>query len=313
MPTDVRNSRMLLIRIVMLSYPVVFALMLIAGLKVDGKSTMQPLLWLGSATLLCSIYTSWRGMYAFRNTIEPVCFGLLSTMPSLVSSYLAVGAGMPLADDWLAWLDRSLGLDWRGFIQAVDDCPPLAYALSFSYQSLTFQLIGLPVLLALHGLAERSYRMVAAYVLVCFSASAIAIWFPAIGAYPYFEIAADKLQSINIHFGYFFLDEFHGVRDDPNFVFSPMRVAGILTFPSVHAAAAALCAWAAWDLKFFRYPFLLLNVAMAIAAVTHGSHYIIDVPAGILLAGGCIMAVNVASGAAGMRTEPKAAMQRPFA
>ncbi|HEY0291994.1 MAG TPA: phosphatase PAP2 family protein [Hansschlegelia sp.] len=44
---------------------------------------------------------------------------------------------------------------------------------------------------------------------------------------------------------------------------------------------AALCAWAAWDSRLLRYPVLLLNVAMAVSAVTDASHYAVDVIAGL--------------------------------
>jgi membrane-associated phospholipid phosphatase len=100
--------------------------------------------------------------------------------------------------------------------------------------------------------------------------------------------AYDQLTNINIHYGYFFLGQFEAVRSDPHFVLSMEQVAGIITFPSVHAAVAGLCIWAAWSVPYLRYPMLILNLSMAVSAISHGSHYFVDVPAGIFLAFGCV-------------------------
>ena len=75
------------------------------------------------------------------------------------------------------------------------------------------------------------------------------------------------------------------MRSQTDFVLKLDNVAGLLTFPSVHAGVAALCAWAAWDSRLLRYPFLVLNIGMATAAVSHANHYLIDVVAGLGLAG----------------------------
>ncbi len=67
---------------------------------------------------------------------------------------------------------------------------------------------------------------------------------------------------------------------------------GILTFPSVHAAVAMLCAWAMWPIRPLRYPFLLLNILMTVSAVSHAGHYLADIIAGIGIAAATIAIVN---------------------
>ncbi|WJH40368.1 phosphatase PAP2 family protein [Aliirhizobium terrae] len=74
-------------------------------------------------------------------------------------------------------------------------------------------------------------------------------------------------------------------------MFSLDRAAGIVTFPSVHAAVAVLCIWATWNSRWLRYPFLFLNLAMIVSVVTHGSHYFVDAPAGIVL---CLVCIKLA-------------------
>ena len=293
MSSEIDRARFALVGITVGSYAAVFGLAAGLGLRVDYGSIWPSILWFGGATILLAVYCGWRSMPALRNTIEPVGLGMVMTVPTVLSTYLAIGTGMPLADEPLAALDAALGFEWLAFVGYVDGFPWLAYLLGLCYQSFAVQLLLLPVLVALFDRADHAYRMVAAYALICLAASVIAIWFPALGAYPHYGIGPDKLENINIHFGYFFLEQFNGVRDNPDFLFSMSEAAGILTFPSVHAAVAALCVWSTWGIVWLRFPVLVLNLGMAVSAVSHGSHYLVDVPAGIMLAIACIGAICV--------------------
>jgi membrane-associated phospholipid phosphatase len=67
---------------------------------------------------------------------------------------------------------------------------------------------------------------------------------------------------------------------------------GLITFPSFHAASAVLFAWANWSIRVYRWPMLLLNVGMLIATPIEGSHYLIDVIAGVLVATASIQLVR---------------------
>jgi membrane-associated phospholipid phosphatase len=98
--------------------------------------------------------------------------------------------------------------------------------------------------------------------------------------------------------------QFYAVRDNPHFVWSLKESAGIMTFPSVHAAVAVLCAWSAWDLKALRYPVLALNIAMALSAVPSASHYLIDVVAGLGVAAFSIASVVLLTKEACPKTKP---------
>ncbi len=81
------------------------------------------------------------------------------------------------------------------------------------------------------------------------------------------------------------------VRDDPNFVLRLEQVSGIISFPSVHAAVAVLCSWAAWPIRWIRFPLILWNTLMMLSAITEGGHYIVDIIAGIGVAGFSIAVV----------------------
>jgi membrane-associated phospholipid phosphatase len=66
---------------------------------------------------------------------------------------------------------------------------------------------------------------------------------------------------------------------------------GVVTFPSFHAAAAILLGWGFWALRWIRWPAVALNIAMFLAAVPIGGHYVADILAG---AAAAVLAIKVA-------------------
>jgi membrane-associated phospholipid phosphatase len=67
------------------------------------------------------------------------------------------------------------------------------------------------------------------------------------------------------------------------------HLAGVVSFPSFHAASAVLYMWALWPVRGFASLSIAMNTLMIVATPVVGAHYIIDVIGGILLAAGSIM------------------------
>lgn len=286
------SPRRLLYGLTALSHLVVFPLAWLSGLAIDFGELAK---FYGiSLPLACGVvlYAIRQRMEMLRVALDCVICGFLLTVPVGISTYIAMGADHPLADDALIRMDAALGFDWDGFIRFVDARWLLAEALLQAYQSFALQLIFVPILLAVFSQPARAYAMVTSYGVLCFASSLISVWYPALGTYSSYGRTAESLTHINAYFGFAFLEQFHSVRDDTNFVFSTARMMGILTFPSVHAAVAMLCAWAMWPIHFLRYPFLILNVLMATSAISHANHYLVDVIAGIGIAAATIAIVN---------------------
>ena len=59
---------------------------------------------------------------------------------------------------------------------------------------------------------------------------------------------------------------------------------GLITFPSYHASAACIFVWATWRVRTLRYSVAALNTLIVISVPNQGSHYLVDVIAGVLLA-----------------------------
>lgn len=232
-----------------------------------------------------SVYCWKRKMFRLASSSEALAIGVFMTVPILISTYLAASLDMPLMDAPLMRADTALGLHWVAFIQSVDAHPVFAEILAKAYSSLAIQLLILPLILGATGRCARIYVMILSYGLLCYISSFVSIWFPALGTYPVHGMTQEQLHNINIHYGFAFLHDFTAVREQAEFIMSAANASGVVTFPSVHAAGALLCAWAAWDLKPVRYPFIAWNILMGISAISHGSHYLVDVIAGVAVGG----------------------------
>lgn len=274
---------------------VLLVLLPLAGISVEYGSFSRSALTI-LLLLAISACFQWRGFPRLRAMTDVLCCGIALSLAAIAASYAAMAVGSPLVDAQLMAMDGALGFDWPAFTRFVDARPLLADALFVSYQSFAAQLICLPLLLALVGQAQRAYLTVSAYGLLCCVSSLVGVWYPALGAHIGHGVDPASLANVNAHFGYAFLGEFHAVRSGEGFSLSLERAAGILTFPSVHAAVALLCAWAGWSIAMLRYPLLLLNVAMAVSAISHGSHYLVDVIAGLGVAAMAISGVCLLAG-----------------
>lgn len=259
------------------------ALPLLLGFHVDFASFL-PLFVLAALPAMALPYAKWRKLDAMRPALEATSLGLLLTLPVLVLTYAAMRFDMPLADALLARMDAAIGFDWTAFTRLVDTSRLASLILGLGYSSFSFQLLFLPALLCIARLPARAYQLVLAYFILCALSAAIGIFFPCVGAYVTHGMDPAGLDHVSGKFGHFFLASFHAVRGDPGFSLGIDNVAGILTFPSVHAGVAALCAWATWPSRRLRWPFLILNLIMAASAITHGAHYLIDIFAGGLVA-----------------------------
>ncbi|QIK96673.1 phosphatase PAP2 family protein [Sphingomonas sp. HDW15A] len=237
-------------------------------------------------------YVSWRKMWVFRSVLEVSCCSFVLVVPVLVLTYGSMRFNMPMADATLINLDRTLGFDWMRFVLAVDRSAFASRLLESAYSSLMKQMVLIPVLLCILNFQARAYQLMTALVVLSLLSAIVSIPFPSVGAYAGHGFDGKSLQNINAYFGYFFLESFNAVRAQDHFVLSLSNSAGIITFPSGHAAFATLSIWAAWPSRWLRYPVLALNMLMILSAITHGAHYLVDVIAGGAVA---IMAIRIAT------------------
>ena len=214
-------------------------------------------------------------------------------------------ADRPLFDPALAAIDRAVipNLDWPAAMLWLSHRHALMAAANWVYESIGWQPMLLIAMLGLSGRHDRVWTFLAAWLVTLFVTCALFTLFPGVGAYAYFGLAAADVPAMRDptpwHQAALLAELRAGTLHHIGFV----DLDGIVTFPSFHAAAAVILAWAAWPMRGIRWPAILLNGAMLISAVPIGGHYLIDIVAGCVVAAiGISIARKIGEAAASAKT-----------
>jgi len=196
-------------------------------------------------------------------------------------TYVAAAAGFPMQDANLHAVDRALGLDWHAYMTYVNDHPLLAQWLSAGYAMIKWPILAIPVVLAMTGRFRRLQEFTFAFALALILTTVISAVVPAIGVYQQLGLTAVDYPNLNPRA---YLDQ---VRDLPLVRDGSLRhldlfaLTGIVTFPSFHAASAALYAWACWPVRWARPVGILVNGLMLAGTPIDGGHYFVDLAGGV--------------------------------
>jgi membrane-associated phospholipid phosphatase len=290
-PVTVASARKIFLSTLVFTAILVFAIAPFSKVDIDIWS-FDFVIYIGVLLISFSFYCNLRKMPSFAAALEIIGFGFLATILVLILTYFAIALDLPLADVKLDAMDRALGFDWLSFIRFVDSHPKLSGLLFQAYQTISFQILLIPIALIVCGKVQRAYAMMTGYALLCVTASAISMFYPALGTYAYYGLTANDVFSINPYFALSPVPDFIAVRDHPVYTLTLSSASGLLCFPSVHAGVACLCTWAAWEMKWLRYPVLVLNAVMTVSAISHANHYLSDIIAGLGVASACIVVVT---------------------
>lgn len=220
-------------------------------------------------------------------TISSAVLLLLFSTAGAVLSYLVVATNAPLVDETLAMWDRALGFDWMAFSAWLHGRPWLMTSLNIAYAS------GLPqlaIVVIFLGISERHARLdefLRLYFIAVLAAIAISGPFPAEGTWKYYDVDATVFDLAALsHFDLLRQGQMPAI---------PLGMAsqGLVSIPSLHAAMALLLVYAMRRTALFPL-FALLNAAMLLSTPTVGSHYLVDVIAGLGLMV-CLIMIDRAS------------------
>jgi PAP2 superfamily len=253
---------------------------------------VQPLGYL-AVLIVAALY----GVSGYRNALsprrsKPWVFSLLTAIAqtilvvSILTSltYIATAANLPLQDLRLLAIDRALGFDFRNFLSFVDSHPWAAAILALGYNSIGWQIFLIVFGLPLTGHHRRAAEYVCALLLALSATTCITMAVPAIGVYHATGLNLADLPNI-VPGGYLeTLHEMPLVRSGALRALDIGHLGGVVTFPSFHAATAALYIWGLWPFRWLRLFNLTINGAMLVATPIGGGHFLIDVLAGIAVA-----------------------------
>jgi PAP2 superfamily len=205
-------------------------------------------------------------------------------------SYLAAGAGFPLQDALFDSWDRQwLHLDWTSLMQVIAQQPALRLVLLLAYSSFAVQTVTTVFALGVAGRLASLKTFIVAFICTTLSTIAVSAVLPAVGPWVFLDLHSD-IASGFLPTSSTSWPVFLGLRDSTFHTINGMNSEGIITFPSLHAALGILFAAALWRVKGIKWAGLVLNGAMLIATPAYGSHYFVDVIAGILIAAVCWIA-----------------------
>jgi membrane-associated phospholipid phosphatase len=225
-----------------------------------------------------------------RENFAVMCIALMqvllfSALGSILSYLLARNGGVLWDSTFTQW-DQAMGLDWLGFVRAVDRQGWLVTALRLAYASLIPQIIVLVLALGFTGQLEKLRAVMLGAILcgtICVLASP---FFPAVSNYVYLGLTAADFRHVDPWAGYIHLADFNELRDGTMNQLDLAKMQGIITFPSYHAGLSAVTLWGFWTsgVRWLKWTGPIVALGTIVATPVDGGHYFVDVLAGIGIA-----------------------------
>lgn len=205
-------------------------------------------------------------------------------------SYVANALNWPLQDQTLLSIDRAMGLDPESIAAFVNDHEWLAKCFDIGYGFIKWPLLGVPVILAMTLRLIRLQQFVLALNIALALTIVISVFVPAIGTYYGLNLSpSERFPFINSSMYAAQLRDILSLRDGSLRHLELFNLAGIVSFPSFHAASAVLYMWALWPVRGIRSAMIVINTLTIAAAPVIGAHYIIDIIGGVAVAAGSIL------------------------
>jgi membrane-associated phospholipid phosphatase len=217
---------------------------------------------------------------------------VLVTLIMAPFTYVAAAINLPMQDAALMRLDQMLGLDWLGYVSFVHAHPLLATWIDCGYTMIKWPLFIIPVALAAGYRFDRLQQFTLTFLFGLIITTVVSALVPAIGVYHELGISIRDFPLFGPDAFESQLIDLPRVRDGSLRVLDLGAITGIVTFPSFHAASAALYLWALWPVKLLKPVAIVANVAMLAATPIVGGHYFVDVIAGIVVAALSVVAAG---------------------
>lgn len=252
-----------------------FAVLAFSGSALAGLSFNPPLhlIVLMPALIggLALLYHLWRPAEnrLFQILLYAALWALLPSAGTQLS-FLVQLPQMPLQSELYAAMDRAIGFVWIDWARFVMARPWLEWITRQAYLSYAAQPYVALIVLALFGTSTRNARLLVAAMITLAITIAVSGLIPATEpAYAHgFKVPAwDAVAALR-----------DGQRNGLPYI-------GIICFPSFHAAMAVLFTAAYRGLRWAFWPALVLNTIMLVSVPFSGDHYLVDVLAGVAVAG----------------------------
>ncbi len=229
------------------------------------------------------VYGKWRHAPVLSNLSGAIAVIYCSIGMGGIISLAGLRFRSPLIDEALASVDRSLGIDLPSVIVWFADHGVLSDVLYIAYLSSFFQLFSLVVYLAIIGRFDKLWQLAFVCSLTIVAATTISVFWPAEGAFAYFQYSLDVLDRLPTGAGTYHLTKFEYFRNSPFPQISFTNLQGVVTFPSFHCCLALMTIFATTGTGWLFKGTLILNAFVLVSILPIGGHYFIDLPCGALL------------------------------
>jgi membrane-associated phospholipid phosphatase len=234
-------------------------------------------------------YRNHRDDLRLASALESTAQVLVFAAVAAPLSYIAASAALPLQDAVFDAMDRTLGFNWNEVLAFMNRWPGFFLFMRAMYLSLTLQMTAVVLLLAFTGRLAWLRVYMLAFIFAALLTIALSALLPAEGAWLHYGLKADQSVMPSSHTSW---PVFHGLRDGSYRLVMAVGSEGIITFPSLHAALAVILMAAFWPVPIARWVSAVVNSLMLAATPIDGSHYLVDVLAGIAIAVVCLRAAH---------------------
>lgn len=255
-----------------------------AGIGLKTKSLVLVLLMAAALVGLSAFYTVKRPDPRLARLVRGMAEFLVVSVMIGALSYAGVALARPLRDEtFLAW-DLALGFDWRFWLGVVNDHPMVHYVLMVAYHSMLPQAVIAVIVLATCRAYARLDTYLLAYSLAAIVAVIISTGLPALSPVVHLGIMPADHPNITLAVSMEFRDQVLALREGRMGMVDLSGAQGLVTFPSFHTVCAVLFLITFRTVPYLRWVSLVLNSLMLISIPIEGSHYLVDVLAGAVLA-----------------------------
>jgi hypothetical protein len=203
------------------------------------------------------------------------------TLVSSIFNYFLLPIHFPLIDEKLFAIDAFFGYSWLTMVEWAAANPEAKSLLRNVYHSAIPQVFIIMIVLGYSGRLTAMWHFLSTGVLgVIFC---IGTWFflPSFGPTTLVTISPETASGLAL--GPQYASKVLRLAAEGETFLSPRNLLGLVAFPSFHTVMAAMVVTFTWPMRWIRWPMLLLNIAMVPAILIHGSHYAVDVFAGLCL------------------------------
>lgn len=192
---------------------------------------------------------------------------------------LSACVGFPFQDHAFSAADRAFGLDWEGFVAALNSSPLVVSALIASYFSIAVTLPVLMLVLLVKGKREELWELSALFMLGGLFTLTGACFAPALGGYTYYgpdPASTSEFVRQWPYAGTYFVSallKIHGGHID---LLDLSQINGIVQFPSFHGIMAMVIMYMAWPYRLLALPLVVINLVMLVSTVPVGGHHGVD-------------------------------------